>query len=139
LLLQSICLKVFKIMGVHIVKKKLLIILSIIFLVIGGYFVLNEYKKKRMINVTQGKAEKYVIENYEIVESVQIVTNNYHFDLNGGLSVGGNINNNDCLTFYITFIMDGNEVGELRSKKRMIIRFDIHLQNSISSSGRVYL
>ena len=126
-------------MGVHIVKKKLLIILSIIFLVIGGYFVLNEYKKKRLINEAQGKAEKYVIENYENVESVQIDTNNYHFDPMGGLSVGGHINNNDRLTFYITFLIDGNEVGELRAKKRMISRFDNHLQNSISSSGRVYL
>jgi len=57
----------------------------------------------------------------------------------GGLSVGGHINNNDRLTFYITFLIDGNEVGELRAKKRMISRFDNHLQNSISSSGRVYL
>lgn len=102
-------------MGVHIVKKKLLIILSIIFLVIGASFVLNEYKKKRLINEAQGTAEKYVIENYEKIESVQIDTNNYHIDPMGGLSVGGHINNNDCLTFYITFLIDGNEVGELRT------------------------
>ena len=102
-------------MGVHIVKKKLLIILSITVLVIGGYFVLDEFKKKNLVNETQGKAEKYVIENYEDVESVQIDTNNYHFDPMGGLSVGGHINNNDRLTFYITFLIDGNEVGKLRT------------------------
>src|SRR5699024_9018964 len=96
-------------------KKKLLIILSIIVLIIGGYFVLNELKKKHLVNEAQEKAEKYVMENYEDVESVQIDTDNYNFDSMVGLSVGGYINNNDHLTFYITFLIDGNEVGELRT------------------------
>src|SRR5699024_9094684 len=96
-------------------KKKLLIILSIIVLIIGGYFVLIELKKKHLVNEAQEKAEKYVMENYEDVESVQIDPDNYHFDPMGGLSVGGYINNNDHLTFYITFLIDGNEVGELRT------------------------
>ena len=60
-------------------KKKLLIILSIIVLIIGGYFVLNEFKKKRLVNEAQEKAEIYVIENYENIESVQIATDNYDF------------------------------------------------------------
>src|SRR5699024_881181 len=96
-------------------KRKLLFILSIIVLFIGGYLLLNEFKKKHLVNEAQEKAEEYVMENYEDVESVQIDPDNYHFDPMGGLSVGGYINNNDHLTFYITFLIDDNEVGEQRT------------------------
>ena len=65
-------------------KRKLLIILSIIILIIGGYFVMNEYKKKRLVNEAQEKAEEYVLENFEDVESIQITPDNYHFDPMGG-------------------------------------------------------
>src|SRR5699024_7490120 len=61
-------------------KRKLLIILSIIILIIGGYFILNEYKKKRLVNEAQEKAEEYLMENYEDVESVQVTPDNYRFD-----------------------------------------------------------
>src|SRR5699024_4155386 len=96
-------------------KKKLLIIFSIIFLYIVGYFILNEYKKKQLVNEAQEKAEEYVIENYEDIESVQITPDNYHFDPMGGLSVGGQENNKDHLTFNISFFIDNNEVGEVIS------------------------
>ena len=96
-------------------KKKLLIIFSIIFLYIVGYFILNEYKKKQLVNEAQEKAEEYVIENYEDIESVQITPDNYHFDPMGGLSVGGHVNNKDHLTFNISFFIDNNEVGEVIS------------------------
>src|SRR5699024_12724214 len=92
-------------------KKKLLIILSIIVLIIGGYFVLNEFKKKNLVNEAQGKAEEYLKENYDDIESVQVTPDNYHFDLMGGLSVGVHINNNDELYFNITFPIEKNEVG----------------------------
>src|SRR5699024_4989090 len=46
--------------GVHFMKKKLLIIiLSIMVLIIVGYFILNEFKKKHLINEAQEKAETY--------------------------------------------------------------------------------
>src|SRR5699024_4207098 len=96
-------------------KKKLLIILSIIVLIIGGYFVMNEYKKKRFVNEAQEKAEEYLKENYDDIESVQVTPDNYHFDPMGGLSVGGHINNNDELYFYITSPIEKNEVGEVES------------------------
>ena len=96
-------------------KKKLLIIFSIIFLYIVGYFILNEYKKKQLVNEAQEKAEEYLIENYEDIESVQITPDNYHFDPMGGLSVGGHVNNKDHLTFNISFFIDNNEVGEVIS------------------------
>lgn len=70
-------------------KKKMLIILSIIVLFIGGYFVLNEFKKKQLVNEAQKKAEEYVMKNFEDVESVQINTDNYHFKPMGTLGVGG--------------------------------------------------
>src|SRR5699024_8763952 len=96
-------------------KKKLLIILSIIVLIIGGYFVMNEYKKKRLVNEAQEKAEEYLKENYDDIESVQVTPDNYHFDPMGGLSVGGHINNNDELYFNITFPIEKNEVGKVES------------------------
>src|SRR5699024_9773543 len=96
-------------------KKKLLIILSIIVLIIGGYFVMNEYKKKRLVNEAQEKAEEYLKENYDDIESVQVKPDNYHFDPMGGLSVGGHINNNDELYFNITFPIEKNEVGKVES------------------------
>src|SRR5699024_12805629 len=96
-------------------KKKLLIILLIIVLFIGGYFVLNEFKKKRLVNEAQEKAEIYVIENYENIESVQIATDNYDFSPMGTLGVGGRINNTDHLTFYITFLIENNKVGEVQT------------------------
>lgn len=57
--------------------KKMLTILSIIVLIIGGYFVLNEYQKKQLVNEAQKKAEEYVVENYKDIESVQVSTDNY--------------------------------------------------------------
>ena len=96
-------------------KRKLLIILSIIVLFMVGYFLLNEFKKKQLVNEAQEKAEKYVIENFEDIESVQITTDNYHFDPMGGLSVGGRINEEDKLYFYATFLIEKNKVGELRT------------------------
>src|SRR5690625_7338163 len=96
-------------------KNKLLIILSIIVLIIGGYFVLNELKKKHLVNEAQEKAEKYVMENYEDVESVQITPDNYRFKPMGTLGVGGRINEEDKLYFYATFLIENNEVGELRT------------------------
>jgi len=96
-------------------KKKLLIIFLIIIIIIGGYFVLNEFKKKHLVNEAQEKAEKYVIENYEDVENVQVSNDNYNFKPTGTLGIGGRINNNDELYFYVTFLIENNEVGELRT------------------------
>lgn len=96
-------------------KKKLIIIFSTIVLIIAGYFVLSEYKKKNQVNEAQEKAEIYVIENYENIESVQIATDNYDFSPMGTLGVGGRINNTDHLTFYITFLIENNKVGEVQT------------------------
>ena len=96
-------------------KKRLLIISIIIIVFIGGYFVLSEYKKKNQVNEAQEKAEIYVIENYENIESVQIATDNYDFSPMGTLGVGGRINNTDHLTFYITFLIENNKVGEVQT------------------------
>src|SRR5699024_12148014 len=85
--------------------KKLLIIFSVIVLFIVGYFILNEYKKKRLVSEAQEKAEEYVMENYEDVESVQITPDNYRITPMGTIGVGGNINNKDHLNFYITFLI----------------------------------
>src|SRR5699024_9284095 len=98
-------------------KRKLLIILSIIVLFMVGYFLLNEFKKKQLVNEAQEKAEEYVIENFEDVESIQIISDNYHFDPMGvgGLSVGGYINNNEDLSFIALLTVDGNKVQEVTS------------------------
>ena len=96
-------------------KKKLLIILSIIVLFIGGYFVLNEFKKKRLVNEAQEKAEEHIIESYKGIEEVNIDREYYFFDPMGGISVGGHVNNKDHLTFNISFFIDNNEVGEVIS------------------------
>ena len=96
-------------------KKKLLIIFSIIVLIIAGYFVINEYKKKRLVNEAQEKADGYLIENYKNIEEVHIDEDYYFFDPMGGLSVGGHVNNKDHLTFNITFLLENNEVGEVES------------------------
>src|SRR5699024_6716789 len=96
-------------------KRKLLIILSIIVLFMVGYFLLNELKKKQLVKEAEEKAEEYGIENCEDVESVQITTDNDHFDPMGGRSVGGRINEEDKLYFYATFLIEKNKVGELRT------------------------
>src|SRR5699024_1930704 len=96
-------------------KKKLLIIVLIVVLIIGGYFILNEFKKKQLVNEAQEKVEEYLIVNYEDVESVQVSTDNYHLKPTGTLGIAGHINNKDYLTFYITFLIKGNEVGDVIS------------------------
>src|SRR5699024_4840524 len=96
-------------------KKKLLIIVLIVVLIIGGYFILNEFKKKQLVNEAQEKAEEYLIVNYEDVESVEVSTNNYYLILTGSIEIGGHINNKDHLTFYITFLIKDNEVGDVIS------------------------
>ena len=96
-------------------KKKLIIIFSIIVFFIVGYFVLKEFKKKHLINEAQIKAKMYVVENYEGVEEVKIDPEIKHFSPMGSLSIGGYINHNEDLHFYITFLIDNNEVGEERT------------------------
>src|SRR5690625_1448585 len=97
--------------------KKLLIIFSVIVLFIVGYFILNEYKKKRLVSEAQEKAEEYVMENYEDVESVQITPDNYRITPMGTIGVGGHINNEDKLYFYVTFLIENNILGEFRDRK----------------------
>ena len=96
-------------------KKKLLIIFSIIVLIIGCYFVFNEIKKKRLVNQAQDKAEQYVLENYEEIDTVHIDSENYHFDPMGGLSVGGYINNDEKLYFHALCTVHNNEVQKVTS------------------------
>src|SRR5699024_8852218 len=95
--------------------RKLLIILSIIVHFMVAYFLLNEFKKKQLVSEAQEKAEEYVIERLEDVESVQMTTGNYPCEPMGGLSVCGRINEEDKLYFYATFLIEKNKVGELRT------------------------
>lgn len=46
---------------------------------------------------------------------MQVTPDNYHFKPTGTLGIGGHINNKDHLTFYITFLIKGNEVGDVIS------------------------
>src|SRR5699024_12701472 len=96
-------------------NKYLLIIFSIIVLIIGGYFILNEYKKKRLVNEAQEKAEENVMDNYEEVESVQITPDNYRFKPMGTLGVGGRINEEDNLYFLGIFFNVKKKRGKLRT------------------------
>src|SRR5699024_6497488 len=96
-------------------KRKLLIILSIIVLFIGGDLLLNEFKKKHLVNEAQEKAETYVMENYEGVEEVKIDPEIKHSSPTGSLSIGGYINHTAALPPYITSLTDNNEVGEERT------------------------
>src|SRR5699024_5888870 len=96
-------------------KKKLLIILSIIVLIIGGYFVLNELKKKHLVNEAQEKEEKYVIENYDAIDTVHFYSENYHYDPMVGLSVGSYINNDEKMYYHALFTVHNNEVQKVTS------------------------
>src|SRR5699024_167564 len=96
-------------------KKKLLIIFSIIVLIIGGYFIFTEFKTKQLVTEAQGKAEEYLKENYDDIASVQVTPDNYRFKPMVTLGKGGDINNNDDLYFYVTFLIDNNKVGEIRT------------------------
>src|SRR5699024_6186799 len=99
-------------------KKKLLIIFSIIVLIIGGYFVMNEYKKKRLVNEAQEKAEEHIIESYKGIEEVNIDRESYFFDPIGGLSVGGHINNDEELYFNASFLIEKYELESVLSVVR---------------------
>ena len=55
------------------------------------------------------------MENYEDVESVQITPENYGFTPMGSVGIGGHINNEDHLTFHITFLTENNEVRRMQS------------------------
>src|SRR5699024_5455718 len=101
--------------GCHSMGKKLLIIFSVIVLFIVGYFILNAYQKKRLVSEAKEKAEEYVMENYEDVESVQITPDNYRITPMGTIGVGGHINNEDKLYFYVTFLIENNILGEFRT------------------------
>jgi len=96
-------------------KKKLLIVLFIIILFVGGYVVLNEYQKKQLVNEAQEKAVEYVENNYKDIKTVQVSNRNNDFSSMGTVGIGGNINNEDRLTFYITFLIENNEVGEVQT------------------------
>src|SRR5699024_5338794 len=99
-------------------KKKLLLIFLIIIIFIGGYFVFNEYKKKLLVNEAQEKAEEYVMENYEKIDSVQITPDNYRVTSMVTVVVGEDIHSVDHLTNYINFLIVGNVVAEQRNNAK---------------------
>ena len=96
-------------------KNKLLIIILVVIICIGGYFIMDHFKKKRLVSEAQEKAEQYVMENYEEIETVHIDSENYHFDPMGGLSVGGYINNDEKLYFHALCTIHDNEVQKVTS------------------------
>jgi len=58
---------------------------------------------------------EYVKHNYKNVKSVQITPDHYHFKPTGTLGIGGHINNEDKLRFYITFLIEDNGAGEMQT------------------------
>ena len=76
---------------------------------------MNEYKKKRLVNEAQEKAEEHIIESYKGIEEINIDREYYFFDPMGGLSVGGHINNDEELYFNASFLIEKNEVGRVLS------------------------
>src|SRR5699024_9138936 len=96
-------------------KKIHLIIVLIVVLILGDYFILNEFKKKTLVDDAQEKAEEYSIINNEDVVSVQGSTDNYHLTPTGTLGIGGHTNDKDHLTCYITFLTKDNEGGDVIS------------------------
>lgn len=96
-------------------KKKLFLILIICTVIIGGYFLMDQYKEKQLIKEAQNKAVEFVYQNYEAVDKVQINEENYHFDPVGGLSIGGNINDDENLYFHIIFNVEDGKIGKVSS------------------------
>lgn len=96
-------------------KKKILFIFSMIILFIGGYFLVDEYNKRQLVQDAQEKAEEFILQNYEGIETVEINPDNYHFDPMEGLSIGGKVNNNDDLYFHVLFMIHHNEIRDVHS------------------------
>ena len=98
-------------------KSKILIVLSIIILIIGGYWLMNENKEKKLVKEAQKQAELFVKRNFEDIQEVTINKDNYKFypAALGGLSITGYVNGDKSLFFSVDFQTGNNQIGEVTS------------------------
>ena len=98
-------------------RKKLLYIIISIILIIGGYWLMNEYKENKLVKEAQNEAELFVKRNYEDVNEVTINKDNYKFypAALGGLSITGYVNGDKSLFFSVDFETTNNQIGKVTS------------------------
>lgn len=96
-------------------KKKPSVFFIGIIIIIGGYFLMNEYQKMQLVKEAQQKTETFIHRNYEDIDEVYINKKNYKFDPMSGLSIGGHINGDKSLFFNIMFNTQNNKVGDVTS------------------------
>lgn len=103
-------------------RKKLLYIIISIVLIIGGYWLINEYKENKLVKEAQKEAELFVKKNYEDVNEVTINKDNYKFypTALGGLSITGYVNGDKSLFFSVDFETTNNRVGNVTSVLKSI-------------------
>src|SRR5699024_12514421 len=94
-------------------KKKILFIFSMIILFISGYFLVDEYNKRQLVQDAQEKAEEFILQNYEGIETVEINPDNYHYDSMESLSIGCKLNNNDDLYLHVISIVSDNDFWDV--------------------------
>src|SRR5699024_2550061 len=96
-------------------KKKPSVFFIGIIIIIGGYFLMNEYQKMQMVKEAQQKTEIFIHSNYEDIDEVYINKKNYKFDPMSELYIGGHINGDKSLFFNIMFNTQNNKVGDVTS------------------------
>src|SRR5699024_10960184 len=96
-------------------KKKPSVFFIGIIIIIGGYFLMNEYQKMQLVKEAQQKTETFIHRNYEDIDEVYINKKNYKFDPMSELSIEGHINGNKSLSLNIMFNIKNNKVGDVTS------------------------
>src|SRR5699024_9075295 len=77
-------------------KKKPSVFFIGIIIIIGGYFLMNEYQKMQLVKEAQQKTETFIHRNYEDIDEVYI-------------------NKDKSLFFNIMFNTQNNKVGDVTS------------------------
>lgn len=96
-------------------KKILIYILIVIFILTGGYLLMSKYQKDKLVTEAQGKAESFIYQNYEGITEVKINKENYQFDPMGGLSVGGHVNGDTELYFTLLYNTSSEGIEKVTS------------------------
>ncbi|MBT2574490.1 DUF1433 domain-containing protein [Bacillus sp. ISL-51] len=94
--------------------RKYIIILIVIIITVGGFFVKHQYdnrkNEEKLVHEAQDHMKNYLKKDYKNVQEVHF-SKNYTIDPTGGIEVSGYINNNKEKEFSGIYDPTNKEIG----------------------------
>ena len=96
-------------------KSKALIIFLILLMLVGGYLGVNHFQKMKLVKEAQAQTEIFLQANYDGITEIYVNKENYSFNPMGGLGIGGHVNGEKDLSFYVKYYIEDGNLGRVTS------------------------